>query len=269
MRAALVSSPGFSAKLDSDGAYFIDRDGTHFRHVLNYLRGCFDESLLAETARRELMVEADFYGLQGLVLALLSKPMPFSGAECDEHGLMYWLGTARGTSQHWTNPAESGAVRVTASGGFSGRVSNHGLVGRGTCISEPPVKWRSFGGHICRSREPQPHILVELLHGVSIQPTHYSLRHSRNDFHPEAPPRDSKWTLEAAAQLDGPFVVLKEHTAGGALDFDIKAWALDPPPSGAFSVFRFTVPGPPQNDTGFSACLLCACFEIYGTALVR
>jgi len=23
---------------DADGAYFIDRDGAHFRHILNYLR---------------------------------------------------------------------------------------------------------------------------------------------------------------------------------------------------------------------------------------
>jgi hypothetical protein len=141
------------------------------------------------------------------------------------------------------------------------------MVGRGTCISEPPVEWRSFGGHVCHGREPQPHILVELLHGVSIQPTHYSLRHSRNAFCRDTA-SDSKWTLEAAAQLDGPFVVLKEHTAGGDLDLDITAWALDPPPSAAFSVFRFMVP--PQTDaSGLSACFHAACFEIYGTALVR
>ena len=28
----------FDTKPDKDGTYFIDRDGTHFRYILNYLR---------------------------------------------------------------------------------------------------------------------------------------------------------------------------------------------------------------------------------------
>ena len=129
--AALVSSPGFSAKLDSDGSYFIDRDGTHFRHVLNYLRGCFDESTLNESARRELVTEADFYGLQGLVNALTVRALLFRGVAVDEHGLMHWLGTARDTSPLWTNPAESGAVRVTTTSTFVDNANLCGMVGRG------------------------------------------------------------------------------------------------------------------------------------------
>ena len=53
--AALFSSSGYTTTLDEDGAYFIDRDGTHFRHILNYLRGCFDVSTLVAGARRELL----------------------------------------------------------------------------------------------------------------------------------------------------------------------------------------------------------------------
>ena len=48
------------------GRCFIDRDGTHFRHVLNY---CRDDTLPVGLPRRdrlELMREADFYGLSGL-----------------------------------------------------------------------------------------------------------------------------------------------------------------------------------------------------------
>ena len=48
---------------------FIDRDGTHFRYILNWLRGC--QSLPGDTrVLRELREEADFYCLQELVHAI-------------------------------------------------------------------------------------------------------------------------------------------------------------------------------------------------------
>jgi len=51
---------------DSDGSYFIDRDGTHFRYVLNYLR---DNTVILPPnylLHMELLKEADFYQLDGL-----------------------------------------------------------------------------------------------------------------------------------------------------------------------------------------------------------
>ncbi|XP_065914493.1 uncharacterized protein [Dysidea avara] len=57
----------------SDGSFFIDRDGTHFRHILNYLRDgeeviqCFPKS--AE-ALREILHEATYYQLEGLISTL-------------------------------------------------------------------------------------------------------------------------------------------------------------------------------------------------------
>ncbi|XP_065914492.1 uncharacterized protein [Dysidea avara] len=60
----------------SDGSFFIDRDGTHFRHILNYLRDGEEvmESLpqSPETVR-ELLREAKYYQLKGFVTAL--KPL--------------------------------------------------------------------------------------------------------------------------------------------------------------------------------------------------
>ena len=56
-----------------DGSFFIDRDGTHFRHVLNYLRDgeevveYFPKSL---DVLSELLREAKFYQLEGLVSLL-------------------------------------------------------------------------------------------------------------------------------------------------------------------------------------------------------
>ena len=57
----------------NDGSYFIDRDGTHFRHILNYLR---DGEEVVESFPRspdvlsELIREAQFYQLDGLTSAL-------------------------------------------------------------------------------------------------------------------------------------------------------------------------------------------------------
>ena len=54
---------------DGDNSVFIDRDGTHFRHILNYLRGNI-ESLSDlpsnENTLKELAKEADYYQLLGL-----------------------------------------------------------------------------------------------------------------------------------------------------------------------------------------------------------
>ena len=55
---------------DKNGTYFIDRDGTHFREILNFLRGSTASTLkllrqrLSSGSLEELMVEADFYGLK-------------------------------------------------------------------------------------------------------------------------------------------------------------------------------------------------------------
>lgn len=52
-----------------DDYTFIDRDPTHFRYILNYLRG----AVVLPRDRRalhELRVEADFYSLRGLVSAV-------------------------------------------------------------------------------------------------------------------------------------------------------------------------------------------------------
>ena len=69
----------FSEKFDlakgDDGAYFIDRDGTHFRHILNFLRLGMGphENLLGAGATGELIREAEFYGL-GRLVEIIKEP---------------------------------------------------------------------------------------------------------------------------------------------------------------------------------------------------
>lgn len=69
MLAAMFSGR-YELKQESDGSYFVDRDGTHFRLILNFLRdGGIDVETLPKINRaaRELLTEARFYRIQGLV----------------------------------------------------------------------------------------------------------------------------------------------------------------------------------------------------------
>ena len=68
---ATMFSGKHSVKKEEDGSYFIDRDGTHFRYILNYLRdGGFKEGLLPGDILMELQTEAEYYQLSGLVALL-------------------------------------------------------------------------------------------------------------------------------------------------------------------------------------------------------
>ena len=65
MLAAMFSGR-FDVVKQDDGSYFIDRDGTHFRHILNFLRtGGVPRDVLNDFGE-ELETEADYYNLRGL-----------------------------------------------------------------------------------------------------------------------------------------------------------------------------------------------------------
>jgi hypothetical protein len=82
-RSTLVSQPGtflaemFSGQMgeprkDMDGSYFIDRDGSSFRHVLNFLRdGTLPSNALSSSEsarmRKEMKMEAAFYQIPQLL----------------------------------------------------------------------------------------------------------------------------------------------------------------------------------------------------------
>ena len=71
---AELFSGRFNLKQGSDGCYFVDRDGTHFRHILNYLRsGTAPVLSVLKTDAEEILQEAEYYGLIGLVKAINNK----------------------------------------------------------------------------------------------------------------------------------------------------------------------------------------------------
>ena len=64
----------FNTKPAEDGSYFIDRDGTHFRHILNYLRTGQVALPEDKVAYKELQTEAEFYQIQGILAMMKPKP---------------------------------------------------------------------------------------------------------------------------------------------------------------------------------------------------
>ena len=69
MLAAMFSGK-FDTKPSEDGSFFIDRDGTHFRFILNYLRTGKLTLPEGATFHKELEEEAEFYQIQGIIDAL-------------------------------------------------------------------------------------------------------------------------------------------------------------------------------------------------------
>lgn len=61
--------------LDEEGYHFIDRDGTHFRHILNFLRSPESFEIdLSGSSLKELKSECAYYGILGLMFPFVPIP---------------------------------------------------------------------------------------------------------------------------------------------------------------------------------------------------
>jgi hypothetical protein len=74
---------------DANGNYFIDRDGTYFRYILNYLRdGAL--SYYPPEIHDELLAEAKYYQIQSLIACLEKTPKRMSEVERLEKLAVQW-----------------------------------------------------------------------------------------------------------------------------------------------------------------------------------
>jgi hypothetical protein len=73
--ASRYGSGRFELAHEADGTYFIDRDGSHFRLVLNFLRDLgsvkLGSAVMAQREMQELAAEARFYGLLNRMMHFL------------------------------------------------------------------------------------------------------------------------------------------------------------------------------------------------------
>ena len=97
---------------EPDGSYFVDRDGTHFRHILNYLRDGFRPDLLPqdEVLLREIINEAHYYQLSDLVASvenILDPPPPAPDFTQDEiNDMLATLTRQASTSTRPSSPSQ-------------------------------------------------------------------------------------------------------------------------------------------------------------------
>ena len=84
----LLSGEGTFTKTP-DGCFFFDRDGVHFRHILNYMRNGNIPDYIAHQHKKELLLEAEYYGLDSLVDYLRkgdAAPASIEKAKCIDEG---------------------------------------------------------------------------------------------------------------------------------------------------------------------------------------
>ena len=102
MLAAMFSGK-FDTKPSEDGSFFIDRDGTYFRFILNYLRDGVLTLPKGATFLDELYKEAEFYQIQGILdelkppvhvkPTLLFQESLILTSEANQQSLKGWLPT--------------------------------------------------------------------------------------------------------------------------------------------------------------------------------
>lgn len=140
--SSMFSGRGFKVEPDEEGAYFIDRDGTHFRHILNFLRS--GKVFIPEDRQDldELVGELEFYHISSYQSAILSATQ----VDCifdrigDTNGVLYWLGSSGKQQGMWSNPVTAGKVHLTVAGGsWFGSV-----LGTSVERSSTPIKYESL-----------------------------------------------------------------------------------------------------------------------------
>jgi hypothetical protein len=93
-----------SIKIEEDGSSFIDRDGEHFKLILNYLRDGKLPSDLSSHIREALAAEAEYYRLEDLVERL--RALDFEEVLGDE------ICTIRGCEAHLRSQFYAGNVQT-------------------------------------------------------------------------------------------------------------------------------------------------------------
>ena len=250
---------------DDQGRHFIDRDGAHFRHILNYLRsvGSADGfALPADTGvRAELRIEAEYYQMQGLmelIDAAAGRVCTYQGPpEDDKNGVLFQLGTALGTKPY-ALPTESGAVRVVFRENFATEWSNapEDLNDASTAmISHRAInECNEASVSFCHNDDDKNSRTIELMKGATVaSPTSYSLLCQDGC-------RTKPWELKGCT-TDGNWVVLHTVLGEDTRKNVHESFAIEPQhPNVRFNRFSLG-----NGALSPGSCFHVAHFEVYGT----
>ena len=151
----------FDTKPSEDGSYFIDRDGTYFRYILNYLRTGQLTVAKDEMARirEELLSEAEFYQVEGIISELTARPFKDSVilSPDQRETLMNWLKETQVLNNTWDNLFFGLIYRASRDGwyatDFHSRCNYKGptvtVIKSGECIfgGYTEQQWEHMGKH--------------------------------------------------------------------------------------------------------------------------
>jgi hypothetical protein len=147
---AAVFSGRFELTPGADGAYSIDRDGVHFRHLLNCLRdyGSFElSSDMTDGQKEELAVEMKFYGL-------LNCMKPYYTQELVGQALLQ-RASLIGTKHELQTAVAQARVLVFEMGSttpfLSAEFQNLRFIITDRVVNGSPV-WAAVGGELCMFR---------------------------------------------------------------------------------------------------------------------
>jgi len=249
---SMYSSGAFTKDPEDEYTYFIDRDGTNFHHIVNFLRGVFDGTILSNDTLWQLYTEAHFYEINGLLELLRPKykKFPFKSKN-DPTGVLYWLATNKGTRAQWHDSISEHVV-ITSSHGFD----NGNEFGPLNFVDPNSYK---CGGKCYSTRYHR--ISVQLLKYL-VRPTHYRLSFPRNGKCNRRP--SLTWKLEGALD-EGQWTLLRKHTDPGLVLKDDCAWEVKSTEK-FFRYFRLTYTSTTSSSPDKDRYCFHVCgFDLYGT----
>jgi len=261
---------------DTEGNIFIDRDATHFRHILNYLRNGRLSVPSDFVSYNELLEEAQFYQIHSLVDQLSAylhlypslnthqhwiNPSPNSCRMCnytrdwDTNGVLYFIGTNEGTT-FWSNPSLTGRVTVTSypSNELCAGAHVANFIDRvGSTCWIPATNFKTIqNSWFC----------VDLGPKYLVVPSYYTLRDSTSGGEYQL----RNWRLECSND-NNSWTTLRNHVNDTSMQNqgDSSSWPI-PNCTNAFRYFRIIVTG--QCAFPGSYFLFCSGFELYGTLYI-
>eukprot|EP01121_Diplochlamys_sp_Union-15-3_P011335 TRINITY_DN3271_c0_g1_i3.p1 TRINITY_DN3271_c0_g1~~TRINITY_DN3271_c0_g1_i3.p1 ORF type:complete len:305 (-),score=37.13 TRINITY_DN3271_c0_g1_i3:27-941(-) len=248
----------YKVECEEDGYYFIDRDGTHFRYILNFLR---DGTIVKPNDLficSEILAEARYYQLRGLIQLLTTvstlPPLPSTYeslsvpyTERYRDGILHWIATY-GFTKPWINPHTTELVKVSA----SSRHSNASYNNIAHVVGEHEFTFYT------KNNVSNPWIQIVFPDEYRVRPTHYVLGSKTGG----CPLRN--WNLEAAENPKGKFDILSCHKDDETIPKNGEAvtFKIDQPVKKSYQVFKIVGTGP--NSGKKDPFIGTSVFELFG-----